>query len=176
LSRHPKYGFPQHDHPLCGIGRNELSGPYNSPRGHLNFQFKNGVSDEYLDATQQKNGTPEARAKIAGDSSINLPGGSTVRFLKIGWEHMQGTGSYSVLFGFVCENGRVREIFKFSTDAAEFEIGLGDQLVIKQALCNEKDAHCCPTQARTIYYGWDSDQQKFRQLRVDGPNPLLERP
>jgi hypothetical protein len=49
-----------------------------------------------------------------------------------------------------------------------------DQLLIKQAIRSKHDPHCCPSQTRTLYYGWHVDEQHLRRLRVDGPNPIEE--
>jgi hypothetical protein len=160
---------------MMASDENELTTLFNAPRTGYSFEFKNGVAEEFLESAQKKAGTPEARAKIFSDSVVTPPEGPPVQFLQIGWEHLQGTGSFSVLLGFVCQNGRVKEIFQFSAEGAqEFEVGPGDQLIVKQAIWRKNDAHCCPSQTRTLYYGWDIDRHAFRRLRVDGPNPLPE--
>ncbi len=154
---------------------NELTTLFNASRGPFSFQFKNGAAEEFTSTVQQKAGTPEARAKLDADSIVSMSGGPAVRFLQISWEHLQGSGSFAILAGFVCQNNRVKGIFQFSAEGADFGVGPGDQLIIKQAIWRETDGHCCPSQFRTIYYGWDVDRQKFRRLRVDGPNPHPER-
>jgi hypothetical protein len=154
---------------------NELTGLYDAPRTGYGFEFKNGVAEEFMDLAQKKAETPEGRAKIVEDSVVDVPGGPTIRFLNIVWEHLQGSGAFSVLVGFTCQDGRVKKIFQFSADGVEkFEVGPGDQLIIKQAIWRKNDAHCCPSQTHTLYYGWDAERQSFRRLRVDGPNPLPE--
>jgi hypothetical protein len=154
---------------------NELRTFFNAPRTGYGFEFKNGVADEFIDLAQKKAGTPEGRATIAEDSVVDVPGGPTIRFLNIVWEHLQGPGAFAVLLGFACQDGRAKEVFQFSADGAqEFEVGPGDQLIVKQAIWRKNDAHCCPSQTRTLYYGWDIDGQAFRRLRVDWPNPLPE--
>ncbi len=154
---------------------NELTNVFNASRGNYNFQFKSGVAEMFLRSTQKKAGTPDARAKIFWDSVVSAPESPSVRFLQIKWEHLQGTGAFAVLLGFVCQNGRVKQVFQFSGEGSEFEVGPGDQLIINQAIWGEGDAHAGPSKAGTLYYGWDLDRQTFRRLRVDGPNPLPER-
>jgi hypothetical protein len=154
---------------------NELAGLFNGAR-EFNFQFKDGTADLYIRGHDYKDGTPEARAKIVADSVLDIPGGPRVRFLQIDWEHLKGTGSFTALLGLACSNGEIKHIFQFSADNAKFAEGPGDQIVIEQGIWSQKDAHCCPSQRRTIYYGWNVDQQKFQRLRVDGPDPTPERP
>ena len=154
---------------------NELTTVFNASRGVYSFQFKDGIADEFTSPAQRKAGTPEGRAKLFDDSIVNVPGGMAVRFLVISWEHLQGSGSFAVLLGYACQNHQVKEIFQFSAEGTDFDTGPGDQVVIKQAIWKKNDGHCCPSQVRTLYYGWDMDRQKFKRLRVDGPNPISDR-
>jgi len=153
---------------------NELASLFNSSR-HFNFQFKNGVADLYIRGHQYQDGIPEARAKIVADEVAVVPDGPTVRFLQLNWEHLKGTGSFAAVIGLTCSNGEAKPIFQFSADAVTFAIGPGDHLEIQQDIWTDKDAHCCPSQRRKIYYGWSADQRRFQRLRVDGPNPIPER-
>lgn len=149
---------------------NELTGLFNAPFGAETFHFKKGVSEDFLDEAQRKAGEPEGRAVISSDSIVIPSSGRVVRFLVVTWEHQQGPGGHSFVLGFVCQNHAVQQIFQFSAEyGPDFEIGPDEQLVIKQGIWNEHDPHCCPTQTRTLYYGWNAAQQRFRRVRVDGP-------
>ncbi len=152
---------------------NELTGLFNTSSGVQTFNFKKGVSEDFLDEAQRKAGTPEGRATIASDSVLTLASGPAVRFLVVTWEHQQGPGAHSYVLGFVCRNRAVQQIFQFSAEyGLGFAIAPGEQLVIKQSIWSEQDAHCCPTQTRTLYYGWNGAEQRFRRVRVDGPKPI----
>ena len=151
---------------------NELTGLFNVPSGAQTFNFKNGLSEEFPDAAQRKAGTPDSRTTISSDSVFNPPSGPLVRFLVITWEHLQGTGAHSYVLGFVCHHSAVRQVFQFSAEyGPDFEIGPGNQIVIKQPIWVLNDPHCCPTQTRTLYYDWNVTQRRFRRVRVDGLKP-----
>ena len=155
---------------------NEMTGLFNVPSGAQTFNFKKGVSEDFLDEAQRKAGTPEGRATISLDSVLTPPSGPVVRFLVITWEHLQGSGAHSYVLGFVCRNRAVRQVFQFSAEyGPDFEIGPGGQLIIKQPIWNERDPHCCPSQTRTLYYDWNVAQQHFRRVRVIGPKPIEAR-
>ena len=151
---------------------NELTGLFNVPSGTQTFNFKKGVSEDFLDEAQRKAGALEGRATVSLDSVLTPPSGPAVRFLVITWEHLQGSGAHSYVLGFVCRNSAVQQVFQFSAEyGPDFEIGPGDQIVIKQPIWGLNDPHCCPTQTRTLYYDWNVAQQRFRRVRVDGPKP-----
>jgi len=155
---------------------NELTGLFNAPPGTQTFNLKKGVSEDFLDEAQRKAGTPEGRATISQDSLLTPPAGPVVRFFVITWEHLQGPGAHSYVLGFVCRDKAVQQVFQFSGEyGPDFEIGSGDQVVIKQPIWGKNDPHCCPTQTRTLYYDWNPDQQRFRRVRVDGPKPIETR-
>ena len=104
-----------------------------------------------MDLAQKKAGNPEGRVKIVEDSAVDVTRGPTIRFLTIGWEHLPGPGAFAVLLGFACQDGRLKKIFQFSADGVEkFELGPGNQLIIKQAIWSESDGHCCPSQTYAL--------------------------
>jgi hypothetical protein len=152
---------------------NEMRGLFNAPSGTQTFNFKKGVSEDFLDEAQRKAETPEGRATISLDSVLTPASGVVVRFLVVTWEHQQGPGGHSFVLGFVCRNHAVQQIFQFSAEyGPDFEVGPDKELVIKQSIWREHDPHCCPTQTRTLYYDWNTAQQRFRRIRVDGPKPI----
>lgn len=154
---------------------NELRG-FNGPFGAQTFNFKDGVSADFVDEAEHKTGTPEHRARISKDSVLTAVTGVVVRFLTVTLNDEQGTGAHSYVFGFVCRDHAVQQIFKFSAEyGPHFTIGPGNQLVITQAIWSEQDAHCCPTKTRTLYYTWNVAEQRFRRVRVDGPKPAVSR-
>lgn len=153
--------------------QNELTGLFNAPWSAEIFHLKNGVSEDFLDEAQRKAGTPEGRATISQDSLVTPPSGPAVRFFVVTWEHLQGPGAHSYVLGFVCRNGAVQQAFQFSAEyGPNFEIGSGDQIVIRQPIWGLNDPHCCPSQTRTLYYDWNAAEQRFRRVRVDGPKPI----
>jgi hypothetical protein len=149
---------------------NELKGQFNSSFGSETFTFKGGVSEEFSDEAQRKEGPPEGRATIPFDSLLPLPSGPVVRFLVVAWVHLQGPGAHSFVLGFVCRNHTVQQVFQFSAEyGPDFKISPEGQLVIGQGVWGEHDLHCCPSQTRTLYYAWDAAEQRFKRVRVDGP-------
>ena len=152
---------------------NELTGLFNSSSGAQEFNFKNGVSENFLDEAQRKAGSPEGRATVSFDSLLTPPSGPVVRFLVVTWEHQHGPGAHSFVLGFVCRNGAVRRVFQFSAEyGPHFDISPDGQIVITQGIWGERDPHCCPTQTRTLYFVWDVAKQVFRRVKVDGPRPV----
>ena len=152
---------------------NELTGLFNAPPGTRTFNLKKGVSEDFLDEAQRKAGTPEALSEISSDSVVIPASGPVVRFLVVTWNHQQGSGAHSFVLGFICRDRAVQQIFQFSSEnGPDFKIGSGDQLVIRQPIWNVGDPHCCPSQTRTLYYGWNVAQQRFRRIRVIGPQPV----
>lgn len=155
---------------------NELTDMFNTPRGAETFTFKNGRSEDFFYQAQRKAGTPEALSEISSDSVVIPASGPVARFLVVTWEHQQGSGAHSFVLGFICRNRAVHQIFQFSAEyGPDFKIGAGNQLVIKQLVWKEGDPHCCPSQTRTLYYGWNAVQQRFRRVRVIGPKPVEAR-
>jgi hypothetical protein len=57
---------------------NEMTGLFNVPSGAQTFNFKKGVSEDFLDEAQRKAGTPEGRATISLDSVLTPPSGPVV--------------------------------------------------------------------------------------------------
>ena len=152
---------------------NELTGLFNFSRGAETFNFKNGVSEEFSDEAQRKAGTPDSRSTISLDSVLTPPSGPVVRFLVVSSNHLQGTGAHSFVLGFVCRNDTIQQVFQFSTEyGPAFEINPEGQLIITQRIWAEHDPHCCPSQTRTLYYAWDTEKNRFKRFRVDGPNSV----
>lgn len=153
---------------------NELTGLFNSSAGSQTFRFKNGVSEDF--ESESKSGTPDGRATIPSDSLLTPPSGLVVRLLVITWDHLTGPGAHSYVLGFVCQHHAVQQVFQFSAEyGPDFHIDPDGQLVIKQSIWGKHDPHCCPLQSRTVYYAWDVGKQRFKRVRVDGPEPVASR-
>lgn len=61
-------------------------------------------NDFHPDEELRQGRTPESRATITFDSVLTPELGLVVRFVAVGWAHLQGPSAHSFVLGFVCRS------------------------------------------------------------------------
>lgn len=118
-------------------------GLFNGPAPGGPIRLRDGRSYDW-DLTPGDSGRkppPDWLTEIDRDVVVRPPRSGAVRVLSLTRTHLTGTGSFTYIFGFTCQEGVVRKIFEASGQGIKLGTATDSVMVVDVAVWVEGDAH-----------------------------------
>jgi hypothetical protein len=124
-----------------------------------------GISD--------RNAAPDWLTEIDRDLVVQPPQSAGVRVLSLVRTHLTGTGSFTYIFGFACQDGHVSKIFEASGQGLKLGKITDSAMVMDVAVWAERDAHASPSRVVSLHYVWSPRLRRYARSSSNAACPWM---
>jgi hypothetical protein len=129
------------------------------------LKFKNGIFD----------GTPyspssgvEWRYEIVRDTLVRPDAQTTIRFIEMFKNHLNGTGSWKYLVGFRCSGGMVTNVFQQAGAGMQVVSLSPDTLHLRFPLWKPADSQASPSGEKDTWFSWNTASHLYVETHPAG--------
>ena len=150
-------------------------GVFNGPAPDGPIRLSNGHFYDWDGAprTSNRNTAPDWLTEIDRDLVVHPPQSSGVRVLSLVRTHLTGTGSFTYIFGFTCQNGDVTKVFEASGQGLKLRTITDSAMVVDVAVWAERDVHASPSRVVSLHYVWSPRLKRYVRSSSNAACPWM---
>ena len=138
-------------------------GTFNGPAPGGTIRLRNGRFYEWDEPTgvSKKNTKPDWLTEINRDLVVHPPQSAGVRLLSLVRTHLSGTGSFTYILGFTCQDGSLSKIFEASGQGLNLVKVTDAAMDLAVAIWAERDSHSSPSSVVSLHYVWSPRLKRY---------------